>query len=79
AMPPTQWSYDTTIKDAPHDVAKAKELLKEAGVKEGTEITLWAMPVQRPYNPNAMLMAEMLQNDWKQIGLKVNIVSYEWG
>ncbi|CAM2942148.1 MULTISPECIES: ABC transporter substrate-binding protein [Pseudomonas] len=79
AMPPTQWSYDTTIKDAPHDVAKAKELLKEAGVKEGTEITLWAMPVQRPYNPNAKLMAEMLQNDWKQIGLKVNIVSYEWG
>ncbi|WP_339528950.1 ABC transporter substrate-binding protein [Pseudomonas mucidolens] len=79
AMPPTQWSYDETIKDAPHDVAKAKELLKEAGVKEGTEITLWAMPVQRPYNPNAKLMAEMLQNDWKQIGLKVNIVSYEWG
>src|SRR5476651_754869 len=79
AMPPTQWSYDTTIKDAPHDVAKAKELLKEAGVKEGTEITLWAMPVQRPYNPNAKLMAEMLQSDWKQIGLNVNIVSYEWG
>jgi dipeptide transport system substrate-binding protein len=79
AMPPTQWSYDDTIKDVPHDVAKAKELLKEAGVKEGTEITLWAMPVQRPYNPNAKLMAEMLQNYWKQIGLKVNIVSYEWG
>ncbi|MBI6908760.1 ABC transporter substrate-binding protein [Pseudomonas palleroniana] len=79
AMPPTQWSYDTTIKDAKYDPAKAKELLKEAGVKEGTEITLWAMPVQRPYNPNAKLMAEMLQNDWKQIGLKVNIVSYEWG
>ncbi|MCE0918298.1 ABC transporter substrate-binding protein, partial [Pseudomonas sp. NMI760_13] len=60
AMPPTQWSYDTTIKDAKYDPEKAKQLLKEAGVKEGTEITLWAMPVQRPYNPNAKLMAEML-------------------
>ena len=79
AMPPTQWSYDTTIKDAKYDPEKAKALLKEAGVKEGTEIVLWAMPVQRPYNPNAKLMAEMLQSDWKQIGLKVNIVSYEWG
>lgn len=79
AMPPTQWSYDTTIKDAPFDVTKAKALLKEAGVKEGTEITLWAMPVQRPYNPNAKLMAEMLQSDWAKIGLKVKIVSYEWG
>ena len=52
AMPPTQWSYDTTIKDAPFDPVKAKQLLKEAGVKEGTEIVLWAMPVQRPYNPD---------------------------
>ncbi|WP_454862914.1 ABC transporter substrate-binding protein [Pseudomonas hormoni] len=79
AMPPTQWSYDETIKDAAYNPEKAKELLKAAGVKEGTEITLWAMPVQRPYNPNAKLMAEMLQADWGKIGLKVKIVSYEWG
>ncbi|AMB86800.1 peptide ABC transporter substrate-binding protein [Pseudomonas agarici] len=79
AMPPTQWSYDTTIKDAKYDPEKAKQLLKEAGIKEGTEIKLWAMPVQRPYNPNAKLMAEMLQADWKNIGLNVKIVSYEWG
>ncbi|WP_407312301.1 ABC transporter substrate-binding protein [Pseudomonas sp. nanlin1] len=79
AMPPTQWSYDTTIKDAAYDPEKAKALLKEAGVKEGTEIQLWAMPVQRPYNPNAKLMAEMLQSDWAKVGIKAKIVSYEWG
>ena len=79
AMPPTQWSYDTSIKDAPFDPEKAKQLLKEAGVKEGTEIVLWAMPVQRPYNPNAKLMAEMLQSDWSKIGIKAKITSYEWG
>ncbi|MGC5702400.1 ABC transporter substrate-binding protein [Pseudomonas sp. NFXW11] len=79
AMPPTQWSYDESIKDAAFNPEKARELLKAAGVKEGTEITLWAMPVQRPYNPNAKLMAEMLQSDWAKIGLKVKIVSYEWG
>ena len=78
-MPPTQWSYDDTIKGTPYDPEKAKELLKAAGVKEGTEITLWAMPVQRPYNPNAKLMAEMLQADWAKIGIKARIVSYEWG
>jgi len=79
AMPPTQWSYDDTIKDAPYNPEKAREMLRAAGVKEGTEITLWAMPVQRPYNPNAKLMAEMLQSDWGNVGLKVKIVSYEWG
>ncbi|MBV4492833.1 ABC transporter substrate-binding protein [Pseudomonas oryzicola] len=79
AMPPTQWSYDDSIKDAPFDPEKAKQLLQQAGVKPGTEITLWAMPVQRPYNPNAKLMAEMLQADWSKLGFKVRIVSYEWG
>ncbi|WP_296263098.1 ABC transporter substrate-binding protein [Pseudomonas sp. UBA6562] len=79
AMPPTQWSYDTRIEDAPFDPEKAKALLKQAGIAQGTEITLWAMPVQRPYNPNAKLMAQMLQADWEKLGLKVRIVSYEWG
>jgi len=79
AMPPTQWSYDTTIKDAGYNPEKAKELLKAAGVADGTEIQLWAMPVQRPYNPNAKLMAEMLQSDWAKVGIKAKIVTYEWG
>ncbi len=78
-MPPTQWSYNEDIKDPAFDPEKAKALLKQAGVKEGTEITLWAMPVQRPYNPNAKQIAEMLQADWAKIGIKARIVSYEWG
>ncbi|MCO8162843.1 ABC transporter substrate-binding protein [Pseudomonas sp. 21LCFQ010] len=78
-MPPSQWSYDSSIQDAPYNPDKARELLRAAGVKEGTELTLWAMPVQRPYNPNARLMAEMLQADWAKIGIKARIVSYEWG
>lgn len=79
AMPPTQWSYDDSIKDASFDPEEARQLLSDNGIAEGTEVTLWAMPVQRPYNPNARLMAEMLQSDWAKIGLKVRIVSYEWG
>jgi dipeptide transport system substrate-binding protein len=78
-MPPTQWSYDESIKDAGYNPEKAKQMLKDAGVAEGTELTLWAMPVQRPYNPNAKLMAEMLQADWAKVGIKAKIVSYEWG
>ncbi|NML32021.1 ABC transporter substrate-binding protein [Paraburkholderia antibiotica] len=78
-MPPTQWGYNKSLKDAPYDVDKAKALLKQAGYPDGFELTLWAMPVQRPYNPNARLMAEMLQSDWAKIGVKVNIATYEWG
>ena len=78
-MPPSLWSYNKNIKNAPHDVEKAKELLKQAGLPNGFEMTLWAMPVQRPYNPNAKLMAEMIQADWAKIGVKAKIVTYEWG
>ncbi|MEA1395184.1 ABC transporter substrate-binding protein, partial [Salmonella enterica] len=38
-----------------------------------------AMPVQRPYNPNARRMAEMIQADWAKIGVQAKIVTYEWG
>ena len=78
-MPPTQWGYDKNLKDAPRDLDKAKDLLKQAGYPNGFEITLWAMPVQRPYNPNARLMAEMIQADWAKIGVKADITTYEWG
>ncbi|CDG95649.1 dipeptide transport protein (ABC superfamily,peri_bind) [Xenorhabdus bovienii str. puntauvense] len=78
-IPPTIWSYNDGIKDYAYDPAKAKELLKEAGLPNGFETDLWAMPVQRPYNPNARRMAEMIQADWAKIGVKAKIVSYEWG
>jgi dipeptide transport system substrate-binding protein len=42
-------------------------------------IDLWAMPVQRPYNPNAKRMAEMIQADWAKIGVQTKITTYEWG
>ena len=79
ALPPGQWSFDPSIKDAPHDPEKAKALLKEAGVAPGTTLNLWAMTVQRASNPNARMSAQMIQQDWAKIGIKANIVSYEWG
>ncbi|ARU95609.1 peptide ABC transporter substrate-binding protein [Tatumella citrea] len=78
-IPPTMWSYNSKIKDYPYDPTQAKALLKAAGMPDGFTIDLWAMPVQRPYNPNARRMAEMIQADWAKIGVKANIVSYEWG
>lgn len=78
-IPPSMWSYNDEVKDYPYDPAQAKELLKSAGLENGFTINLWAMPVQRPYNPNARRMAEMIQADWAKIGVTAKIVSYEWG
>lgn len=77
-IPPTMWGYNDDIKDYGYDPEKAKALLKEAGLEKGFTIDLWAMPVQRPYNPNARRMAEMIQADWAKIGVQAKIVTYEW-
>ena len=41
-------------------------------------MTIWAMPVERAYNPNAMKMAELMQRYLRDVGIDANIVSYEW-
>jgi len=78
-IPPTMWSYNNEVVDYPYDPVKAKKLLAEAGYPDGFTTNIWAMPVQRPYNPNARRMAEVMQEDWSKIGVKAEIVSYEWG
>ncbi|GAB4386745.1 ABC transporter substrate-binding protein [Albidovulum sp.] len=77
-IPPTMWSYNDEIQDDPYDPAAAKAALEAEGVS-GLSMKVWAMPVQRPYNPNARRMAELIQADMAKIGVNVEIVSYEWG
>jgi dipeptide transport system substrate-binding protein len=76
-IPPTMWSYDKDIKDDPYDPEKAKQMLADAGVKD-LHMNIWAMPVSRPYMPNARRTAELLQSDFAKVGVTVNIVSYDW-
>ena len=78
-IPPTMWSYNDSVVDYPYDPAAAKKLLAEAGFPDGFETELWAMPVQRPYNPDARRIGELMQADLMKIGVKAKIVSYEWG
>lgn len=77
-IPPTMWSYDDSTVDIEYNPEKAKEMLKAAGI-EKLDSDLWWMPVQRPYNPNAKRMAEMVQADLAKVGINVTLVSYEWG
>ncbi len=78
-IPPTVWSYNNAVTPYPYDPAAAKKLLAEAGLPDGFETDLWAMPVQRPYNPDARRIAELMQADLAKVGVRVHVVSYEWG
>ncbi len=76
-LPPTIWSYNDAVVDDSYDPEAAKKMLEEEGVK-GLKAKVWAMPVQRPYNPNARRMAELIQADWAKVGVEMEIVSFEW-
>ena len=78
-IPPGQWSYNKAIKDDAFNPAEAKKLLAAAGYPNGFTTDLWAMPVQRPYNPNAKRIAELMQADLAKVGVKAEIKSFEWG
>ena len=76
-IPPTMWSYNDAIEDDTYDPEAAKKMLEDAGVT-GLSMKVWAMPVARPYMLNARRAAELIQSDFDKIGVKVEIVSYEW-
>ncbi|AYG65265.1 MULTISPECIES: ABC transporter substrate-binding protein [unclassified Rhizobium] len=76
-IPPTMWSYKKDMKDDAYNPDEAKKLLEKAGVKD-LSMKIWAMPVSRPYMLNARRAAELMQADLAKIGVKVEIVTYDW-
>jgi peptide/nickel transport system substrate-binding protein len=81
-IPPTMWGYNKDVPGYEYNVELAKKLLAEAGYPEGKglpEITLWSMPVARPYNPEGLKVGVAMIGDLAKIGISARIVSYDWG
>lgn len=57
----------------PHDVAKAKELLKEAGLENGFKATL-KLPPPRYARDGGQIIASQL----KEVGIELELISVEW-
>ena len=65
-LPPSMPGYDSAFKGYAYDPAKAKELLKEAGLEKGFKTTLYVFNV----DPNPRI-AQAIQQDLKEIGVEV--------
>ena len=81
-IPPTMWGYNQNVPGFKYDPELAKELLSKAGYPDGKglgEITLWSMPVPRPYNPDGRKIGEAMSADLAKVGITAKIVTFEWG
>ena len=67
--------YDSSLENAyPHDEAKAKQLLQEAGYAEGFTFTV-KVPSNYTYHVQT---AEVLANQLKKVGITMKIELIEW-
>lgn len=71
--PPHGEAYVDLTGMYPHDVEKAKALLKEAGA-EGATMTLRLPPF-----PYAMRSGEIIQAQLKEVGIDAKVENVEWG
>ena len=72
-MAPTNKYYVDLTGRYPHDVAKAKELLKEAGLENGFKATL-----KLPPPSYARLGGEIIASELRDVGIDLQIIPVEW-
>lgn len=77
-LPAASWAFQNDADDTAYNPVLARKSLADAGVAPGFSMTIWAMPVERAYNPNATKMAELIQRYLRDVGVEATIVSYDW-
>ncbi|MEW9797494.1 ABC transporter substrate-binding protein [Alteromonas sp. CYL-A6] len=77
-LPTASWAFQEDADDTAYNPVLARKLLDSAGVEPGFRMTIWAMPVERAYNPNAAKMAELIQRYLADVGIQATIVTYDW-
>jgi peptide/nickel transport system substrate-binding protein len=84
-MPPIVFGFNDKIKDYNVDTKTAEKLFESytEDPSNNTEFTLpfklHVMSNPRPYLPNPTRAAELIKGDLERIGLKVQIVTNDWG
>jgi peptide/nickel transport system substrate-binding protein len=72
-MSPSNKAYIDLTGEYPHDNAKARELLKEAGLPDGFKATLKLPPPEY-----ARLGGEIVASELREVGIDLDIIPVEW-
>jgi peptide/nickel transport system substrate-binding protein len=76
--PPGMLGENRAVKAYPHDAARAKKLLTQAGFPNGFATQLYYPTSPRPYMPEPQRMAEAIQANLSEAGIKVTLQPLEF-
>lgn len=77
--PPGMLGENPAVKAYPHDLARAKALLAQAGFPKGFATQLYYETAPRPYMPEPQRVAEAIQADLRAAGVDATLQPYEFG
>ncbi|MDN3682485.1 ABC transporter substrate-binding protein SapA [Vibrio tapetis subsp. quintayensis] len=72
-LPPTSWAYQKDSIQIRYDKNYALALLREAGFKDGLELSMWVPLEPQAYNPSPRKTAELIQSSFADIGVSLNL------
>ncbi|AYA40010.1 peptide ABC transporter substrate-binding protein SapA [Xenorhabdus nematophila] len=71
-LPRASWAYDNRAEITEYNPEKSRKILNELGLN-GLELTLWVPTSSQSYNPSPLKMAQLIQADLAQVGIKMSI------
>ncbi len=79
-LPSNHWAYEPDVETYPFDPEKAKKLLDEEGLKiqNGTD-SRFKLVYKTSQNDLAKRIGEVIQQQFKEIGIQMEIRTFEWG
>jgi peptide/nickel transport system substrate-binding protein len=77
-LPPNHWAYDGALRPISYDPAKAARLLDQAGFRPDRHGVRLRLGIKTSTEETSRQLAAILQQQWRQIGLALDVRSYEF-
>ena len=80
-LPPVSWAFEPDVREFPQDRERSKQLLDEAGHRDPDgdgPLARFTLSLKVSTNEFSRLQATVIQQDLRQVGIDVDVRSYEF-
>ena len=76
-LPPEHWAYDPNVEKYPHDAARARQILDQAGYKPLNGVR-FHVTIKTSTEESTRLLAAVLQQQLREVGIALDIRTFEF-